>query len=67
MKVKTLKAHNNGHGAKFAKEVGDEYVIPDAGAKPLIARGFVEEVKPDTKAPATAKAKKTADPAGDGE
>lgn len=46
MKVKTLKPHNNGYGAKYEKAKDDEYTLPDAAAKTLIASGKVEEVKP---------------------
>lgn len=45
MKVKTLKPHTNGYGDKFEKAKGDEYEIPAADAKPLIAGKLVAEVK----------------------
>lgn len=44
MKVKALKPHNNGYGAKFEKAKGDEYEMPDDHAAPLIAAGLVEDV-----------------------
>lgn len=45
MKVKALKAHNNGYGDKFEKAVGDVYDVTDEMATTLAGHGFVEEVK----------------------
>lgn len=65
MKVKTIKAHANGYGAKFEKATGDEYEIPDASAKTLIDEGLIEEVKGDD-APAKAGKTKPGDGAANG-
>lgn len=46
MKVKALKSHSNGYGAKFEKAKGDEYEIPATDAAPLITAKLVAEVKP---------------------
>lgn len=65
MKVKTIKPHANGYGAKFEKADGDEYEIPDASAKTLIDEGLIEEVKGE--APAKGgKAKSDGDGAANG-
>ena len=45
MKVKTLKTHSNGYGAKFEKEAGDVYEVTAEIAKTLGDLGFVEEAK----------------------
>jgi hypothetical protein len=45
MKVKALKAHSNGYGAKFEKAAGDVYEVTPEMAKTLAGHGFVEEVK----------------------
>lgn len=45
MKVKAKKEHQNGYGEKYVKKAKDEYHVPDAAAKTLIAAGLVEEVK----------------------
>ena len=47
MKVKTLREHMNGFGAKAQKAKGDEYEVPEKIGKNLVATGMVEEVKGD--------------------
>ncbi|KUO53195.1 MAG: hypothetical protein APF82_00990 [Sphingomonadales bacterium BRH_c42] len=45
MQVKTLKPHGNGYGAKFWKDKGDTYDLPEVQAKPLIAAKLIAEAK----------------------
>jgi hypothetical protein len=57
MKLKTVREHQNEHGAAFLKTVGSTYEVADeAEAKSLIGFGYVEEVK-DTKPAAKSDAK----------
>ena len=47
MKVKALRVHQNGHGDKFEKEIGDEYSLLDSEGERLVRRGLVEKIGDD--------------------